>query len=115
MSRFVASSRAFLRSPRALASLPLARRHASTSFYQQDVAGITEDQAELREAVKAFADAEVAPVAEQADKGNKFPDVGRRYTRPPRIALTSSTQDLWPRLGEMGLVRLHRLAQTFRS
>lgn len=60
------------------------RRHVS--FYNPSLAGLTEDQAELREAVSLWAQKEVAPRAQEIDKENKSP------------------MDLWPKLGEMGLL-----------
>jgi isovaleryl-CoA dehydrogenase len=48
--------------------------------------GLGEDIDLLRETVRSFASEEIAPRAEQIDRSNEFP------------------RDLWPRLGEMGLL-----------
>ena len=48
--------------------------------------GLGEDIDLLRETVRSFASEEIAPRAEQIDRSNQFP------------------RDLWPRLGEMGLL-----------
>jgi isovaleryl-CoA dehydrogenase len=58
----------------------------NVSFYNPSLAGLTEEQAELREAVSSWAQKEVAPRAHEIDKENKSP------------------MDLWPKLGEMGLL-----------
>jgi isovaleryl-CoA dehydrogenase len=47
--------------------------------------GLGEDIDMLRQTVRDFADAEIAPRAEEIDRSNQFP------------------RDLWPRLGELGL------------
>lgn len=60
------------------------RRYAST--YNADVAGLTEEQAEFRHSVAQFAKKEVEPRAAEIDKSNTFP------------------MDLWPKLGQMGLL-----------
>lgn len=56
------------------------------SFYNAHVAGLTSEQAELRDAVAGWADAEVAPRAADIDRTNQSP------------------MDLWPKLGDMGLL-----------
>jgi len=61
--------------PTRLSTPSTARRIATTSYYHEAIAGLTEDQSELRQAVKAFAEAEVAPLAEKTDKENAFPNV----------------------------------------
>ncbi|KAG8983137.1 hypothetical protein FRB90_006287, partial [Tulasnella sp. 427] len=60
------------------------RRYAS--FYNTDVAGLTEDQMEFRNAVADFAQKEIAPRAAEVDKSNNFP------------------MDLWKKFGDMGLL-----------
>ncbi|KAF9473783.1 acyl-CoA dehydrogenase NM domain-like protein [Pholiota conissans] len=60
------------------------RRHAS--FYNSDVAGLTEEEAEFRNAITEFALKEVAPRAAEVDKTNTFP------------------VDLWEKFGSMGLL-----------
>ncbi|KAI0032833.1 acyl-CoA dehydrogenase/oxidase [Vararia minispora EC-137] len=68
--------------------LPIAplvqRRYAS--FYNADIAGLTDEQAEFRNAVVEFAQREVAPRAAEVDRTNESP------------------MDLWPKLGDMGLL-----------
>ncbi|KAI0078130.1 acyl-CoA dehydrogenase NM domain-like protein [Panus rudis PR-1116 ss-1] len=61
------------------------RRHAH-SFYNADIAGLTDEQAEFRNAVTEFAQKEVAPRAAEIDKTNNFP------------------ADLWEKMGSMGLL-----------
>ncbi|KAL4248805.1 acyl-CoA dehydrogenase family protein [Abortiporus biennis] len=61
-------------------------RHASTSFYNTDIAGLTAEQTEFRNAVTEFAQKEVAPRAAEIDKTNNFPS------------------DLWEKMGSMGLL-----------
>lgn len=60
------------------------RRHAS--FYNVDVAGLSEEEAEFRTVVTEFAEKEVAPRAATIDKTNTFPP------------------DLWEKFGSMGLL-----------
>ncbi|EPQ57936.1 acyl-CoA dehydrogenase NM domain-like protein [Gloeophyllum trabeum ATCC 11539] len=60
------------------------RRHAS--FYNADIAGLTEDQTEFRNAVSEFAQKEIAPRAAEIDRSNNFPS------------------DLWEKMGSMGLL-----------
>lgn len=57
------------------------------SFYNHDVAGLTEEQLELKEAVSQFVAAELTPeTADQIDKQNQSP------------------KGIWEKLGEMGLL-----------
>ncbi|CAK5265155.1 unnamed protein product [Mycena citricolor] len=56
------------------------------SFYNVDVSGLTDEEHEFRNAVNDFAEKEVAPRAAEIDKSNTFP------------------ADLWPKMGEMGLL-----------
>ncbi|KAG9080367.1 hypothetical protein FRC06_006674, partial [Ceratobasidium sp. 370] len=60
-------------------------RRAST-FYNVSVAGLTDEEAEFRNAVHDFAQREVAPRAAEIDKTNQSP------------------MDLWEKLGSMGLL-----------
>ncbi|KAH9832946.1 acyl-CoA dehydrogenase NM domain-like protein [Rhodofomes roseus] len=62
----------------------------NVSFYNSDVAGLTEDQAEFRDAITEFAQREVAPRAAEIDRTNTFP--------------AGMLQDLWEKLGSMGLL-----------
>ncbi|GBE81717.1 acyl-CoA dehydrogenase NM domain-like protein [Sparassis crispa] len=75
-------------STRLLRSLPtqgrIQRRNAS--FYNSDVAGLTEEQAEFRNAVTEFAQREIAPIAGEIDRNNVFP------------------MEIWEKLGSMGLL-----------
>ncbi|KAH7889534.1 acyl-CoA dehydrogenase/oxidase [Phlebopus sp. FC_14] len=58
----------------------------SISTYNADVAGLSEDQAEFRNAVTEFAQREIAPRAADIDRTNTFP------------------VDVWEKLGDMGLL-----------
>ncbi|EGN95633.1 hypothetical protein SERLA73DRAFT_142459 [Serpula lacrymans var. lacrymans S7.3] len=60
------------------------RRNVST--YNVEVAGLTEEQAEFRNAVTEFAQREIAPRAAEIDRSNNFPS------------------DVWEKLGNMGLL-----------
>lgn len=57
-----------------------------SSFDVDAISGFTEEQRALRESVRQFAQAEIAPIAEQTDRENEFP------------------MHLWPMMGEMGLL-----------
>ncbi|KIJ24946.1 hypothetical protein M422DRAFT_274166 [Sphaerobolus stellatus SS14] len=60
------------------------KRHAS--FYNTDIAGLTDEQIEFRDAVADFAQREIAPRAAEVDRSNNFP------------------MDLWEKFGSMGLL-----------
>lgn len=62
------------------------QRSRQISTYNADIAGLTEEQAEFRNAVAEFAGRELAPRAAQIDKSNNFPS------------------DVWEKLGDMGLL-----------
>ncbi|KAJ7578392.1 acyl-CoA dehydrogenase NM domain-like protein [Mycena floridula] len=68
-----------------LVSRSLRQQTRNASFYSATAAGLTEDEAEFREAINSFALKEVAPRAEDIDKTNTFPI------------------DLWPAMGALGL------------
>ncbi|KAJ7074045.1 acyl-CoA dehydrogenase NM domain-like protein [Mycena amicta] len=77
-----------LRVPR-IRALPVRNnvsRRTMASFYNTDVAGLTEEENEFRSAVTEFASKEVAPLAAEIDKTNTFP------------------ADLWGKMGAMGLL-----------
>ncbi len=67
-------------------SAPALRRYAST-FYNADVAGLTEDQMELRDAVSSFVAAELTP--------EKAASIDRENQSPAGI---------WEKFGDMGLL-----------
>ncbi|KAF8527045.1 acyl-CoA dehydrogenase NM domain-like protein [Gautieria morchelliformis] len=76
--------RALSRSNVKLAGAAVYRRHAS--FYNADLAGLTDEQVEFRNAVNDFAQREIAPRAAEVDRSNNFP------------------MDLWEKFGSMGLL-----------
>ena len=82
-SRALASAAA---GPSRAPAVHTARRAAS--FYSPQLAGLTDEQAELRQAVADFAAAEVDPIAARVDRDNEFP------------------QELWTKLGDQGLLGL---------
>ncbi|KAH6918459.1 isovaleryl-CoA dehydrogenase [Coprinopsis sp. MPI-PUGE-AT-0042] len=81
-------------STRLAALRPLASRNSaalrstkrSISTYNADVANLTDEEAEFRNAVVDFAQKEIAPRAEEVDKTNTFPS------------------DVWAKFGDMGLL-----------
>ncbi|KAJ3498458.1 hypothetical protein NLJ89_g10218 [Agrocybe chaxingu] len=75
-----------LLSGRSIAVNKLKVQIRNASFYNADIAGLTEEETEFRDAVTEFAQKEVAPRAAEVDKTNTFP------------------ADLWEKLGSMGLL-----------
>ncbi|KAF8623452.1 hypothetical protein AX15_006238 [Amanita polypyramis BW_CC] len=63
-----------------------ARQRRYASFYNSDIAGLTEEETEFRNAVNEFSQKEIAPRAAEIDKSNDFP------------------LDLWEKMGAMGLL-----------
>ncbi len=70
------------------AFLPLTRFFRSFVSHNQfyETLNLTPEQRELRIAVEKFADDEIMPIANAVDKEDRFP------------------RDLWPKMGEMGLL-----------
>ncbi|KAF7295564.1 Isovaleryl-CoA dehydrogenase [Mycena indigotica] len=67
------SRRAGARNPKIISQRSMA------SFYNTDIAGLTNEEAEFRTAVTEFAAKEVAPRAAEIDKTNTFPSVCRTF------------------------------------
>lgn len=65
-------------------SLPGAAR--ALSYYNTSLAGLTTEQSDMREAVSAFAESKVQPRAQEIDRTNTSP------------------RDLWPAMGQLGLL-----------
>ncbi|KAF9013930.1 acyl-CoA dehydrogenase NM domain-like protein [Cyathus striatus] len=90
----MASLRAVTRPTRSFASSKLrtpalartAHLQRNASFYNSDVAGLSDEESEFRNAIVDFAQREVASRAAEIDKSNTFPP------------------DLWEKLGDMGLL-----------
>lgn len=61
-------------------------RSMSVLAIDDDLNGLTDDQKELRETVKNFAQAELAPHADAIDKNNDFPQL----------------REFWKKCGDMG-------------
>jgi len=78
--------RAAIRGSAARRSVMAHATRRTISTYNSDVAGLTEEEAEFRNAVNDFAQKEIAPRAEEVDKTNTFP------------------ADAWKKFGDMGLL-----------
>ncbi|KZT39229.1 acyl-CoA dehydrogenase NM domain-like protein [Sistotremastrum suecicum HHB10207 ss-3] len=73
-------------SRRPIPSSAVVGKRLYATHYNADIAGLTEEQAEFRNAVSEFAAKELAPRAADIDRSNDFPP------------------DLWEKLGGMGLL-----------
>lgn len=67
---------------------PLRRQHLATQAYNEpiDLAGLNEQQLELRDTIRSFTNREIAPLAQKVDQENAFPN------------------HLWTKFGEMGIL-----------
>ncbi|KZT61612.1 acyl-CoA dehydrogenase NM domain-like protein [Calocera cornea HHB12733] len=71
---------------RRTAPLASASRARAVSTYSVDLAGLTDEQLEFRNAVHAFAEKEIAPLAGEIDRTNTAP------------------RNIWRKMGDMGLL-----------
>ncbi|KAH9030613.1 acyl-CoA dehydrogenase/oxidase [Lactarius pseudohatsudake] len=73
------------------------------SFYNANIAGLTEEQVEFRNAVSEFSQREVAPLAAEIDRTNSSPMVGLVVNHFHTV-LNHNVQHIWEKLGDMGLL-----------